>query len=299
MIGRALNPDPSGPDFETHSLQAEGLTRSYLLRIPPGIDPNRPAPLVLVLHGGGGNAGQVCRRDAGVSALADEQGFIVACPQGVESNWNDGRRIDDYQAMRADIDDVGFLQAVVADIQRQAEVDRQRVYATGMSNGGMMTLRLACDAAGTFAAAAAVIANLPAELDCRPSRPMPVLMMNGTKDPLMPWDGGQVHFFRRQLGLVLSTEATLAFWSQADECSQSAQTSELPDIDPADGTRVSMTHYTDCAAGSEAVLYTVEGGGHTLPGGDQYLPAFLVGRVSRDLDGAMTIWQFLAGHRLP
>jgi polyhydroxybutyrate depolymerase len=168
-----------------------------------------------------------------------------------------------------------------------------------LSNGGMMTLRLACQAGDTFAAAAAVIANLPADLDCLPRRPIPVLLMNGTADPLMPWDGGQVHFLRRHLGAVLSTEATAAFWAGADGCDTYPDVLALPDLDPSDGTTVERRTYRDCGGGTSVVLLAVQGGGHTLPGGDQYAPAWLVGKVSRDLDGASAIWDFLSAYTNP
>lgn len=283
---------PADPPYTRHSLQFGGIQRSYDLWIPPSVASSGPAPLVLVLHGGGGNPAQACRMPGGVADEAEGKAFIVACPAGVDGHWNDGRRSDNDQAHRQNIDDVGFLKAVVQDVASQAPVDRRRVYVTGLSNGGMMTLRLACEADDTFAAFAAVIANLPADLDCRPTRPIPILLMNGTEDPLVPWSGGQVHFLRRGLGLVLSTESTFAFWVRADGCVGAPLHLELPDADPGDGTRVQKTLYSQCNRGVQVLLYTVEGGGHTMPDGSQYLPSFIVGRVSHDLDGAQAIWDF-------
>ncbi len=288
-----------GPPFELRVLTVNGLERSYYLWVPPSLDTGAPAPLVLVLHGGGGNPGNVCQTTGGVAALAEEEGFIVACPAGVDGHWNDGRQIDLYRAHRESIDDVAFLKALVDAVAEEVAVDRNRVYVTGLSNGGMMTLRMACEASDTFAAAAAVIANLPSDLTCLPARPVPVMIMNGTQDPLMPWDGGQVHFWRRQLGAVRSTEATAAFWASADGCDPTPDVVDLPDSDPSDNTTIERRTYLGCDSAASVVLIAVRGGGHTLPGGEQYLPSWLVGRVSHDLDGALAIWDFLASFSLP
>lgn len=292
-LAPARTPVPDVP-FVERRLSFDGAQRRYDLWVPDSLDSTRPAPLVLVLHGGGGNPEQVCRMRGGIPALADAEGFIVACPAGVDGHWNDGRAIETYRAQRENVDDVGFLKAVVDDVAAAAPVDRKRVYVTGLSNGGMMTLRLACEAGDTFAAFGAVIANLPSGLDCHPAQPVPVLLMNGTDDPLMPWNGGQVHFLRRQLGPVLSAEATFALFAAADGCEGDPHTIAEPDSDPSDGTTVEQHVATGCVDGAAVELIAVQGGGHTLPGGDQYAPAFLVGRVSRDLDGAGAIWDFLS-----
>lgn len=175
-------------------------------------------------------------------------------------------------------------------------VDPERIYVTGASNGGMMTQRLACEATGAFAAAAAVISSMPAALDCRPSRPFPMLFINGTDDPLMPYQGGQVHFYRRQLGEVLSTPETVAFWAANNGCNPTPE-SVLLDLDPDDGTWIALDSYSGCQAGAQVLLYTVNGGGHTWPGGSQYLPEFVVGKVSNDMESNQAIWGFFAAHR--
>ena len=176
-------------------------------------------------------------------------------------------------------------------------VDPARVYVTGASNGGMMTQRLACEASGVFAAAAVVIASQPANLDCRPDRPISILFMSGTDDPMMPFEGGEVHFYRQELGEVLSTQDSVSFWGNANGCDPTPESELLPDRDPADGTRIRLDAYSDCDDGVRVLLYTVKGGGHSWPGGSQYLPRFVIGRVSRDLHANETIWGFFEAAR--
>ena len=110
-------------------------------------------------------------------------------------------------------------------------------------------------------------------------------------DPLVPFDGGQVHFFRRELGEVISTPDTVAFWVAANGCDPTARTEQLPDLDSGDGTRIQLDTYSRCDDDVSVVLYTVEGGGHTLPGGTLYILRFVIGRVSRDLHAGEAIWQ--------
>jgi polyhydroxybutyrate depolymerase len=155
-----------------------------------------------------------------------------------------------------------------------------------------MSLRMACEAPHIFAAAAPVIASLPVNLVCIPSQPISILIMNGTEDPLVPWDGGEVHFLRTELGLAWSTHEMVAFWVEANGCDSPPHVEQLPDLDPDDGTRVTREVYSDCDADTKVVFYTVEGGGHTWPGGLQYAPEFFVGRISHDLHAGEAIWRF-------
>jgi len=286
-----------GPEVPLLSgtLAWDGLSRSYYLLVPASYDSGQPAPLVLALHGGGGDADRMCRLPAGINELAEAEGFLVACPQGVEQHWNDGRTTDRYRAHRESIDDVGFLLALIDELAADYAVDSDRVYATGMSNGGMMSYRLACEASDRLAGVAAVIANLPVDLDCAPSSPIPVLIMNGTEDPLMPHHGGQVSFFRQELGGVLSTEQTAHFWAQANGCDGAPPSVLLPEQAPNDGTRIRRQIYTDCDPGGRLLVYLVEGGGHTWPGGSQYAGRNVIGRVSREGHAGQAIWAFFEG----
>ncbi|MCW5773075.1 MAG: hypothetical protein KIT16_15645, partial [Rhodospirillaceae bacterium] len=150
------------------------------------------------------------------------------------------------------------------------------------------------DAADLFAAIAPVAATMPADLGprCAPARPIAVLAINGTADPLVPYQGGQVRVFFRNRGAIWSTDRTLAFWARHDRCGSAAPPRVLPDRDPGDGTRIIETRWMGCAA--PVHLLRIEGGGHTWPGRAQYLPERWVGKVNRDIDATEAIWRFFA-----
>ncbi len=270
----------------------DGLERTYYLLIPSSYDPATPAPLVLMLHGGGGNGRQVCRMKGGIAELAETERFLVLCPEGIDAHWNASRAEAPYQPRQEQIDDVGFLLRLLDHIASQYNVDENRFFVTGVSNGGMMTFQLACEAADRFAAAAPVIGSMAEGLDCRPARPLSLLVMNGTEDPLVPWEGGSVRLGERELGRVLPVEASVTFWVEANGCDPDPGRAWLPDKDPEDGSRVERVTYTGCREGTQVVLYRVEGGGHTWPGGSQYAPQSLIGTVNRDLHAGEVIWAF-------
>lgn len=261
-------------DPGTHAgrLSVAGIERTYLLHVPPPYDPSRPVALVLALHGGHGNAAKM-EQFTGLSALADREGFLVAYPEAVEGNWNDGRGIEDYRSQREGIDDVAFLTALIHDLTQTWSVAMSRVYITGVSNGAMMSLHMACEAAGEISAAAAVVGSLPEDLApaCRPSRPIPILMINGTDDPLVPWEGGYVHFRKRKLGRVLSVPAAVEFWRAANGCTGAPEVTEIPDRFD-DGTHVLRSIYTDCRNRARVTFYEIRGGGHNSPGASRRPP---------------------------
>jgi polyhydroxybutyrate depolymerase len=251
--------------------------------------------LVLALHGGGGtDARMVQLTGGGFNTLADRDGFLVAYPDGLEKHWNDGRAGVSWRAHRDGVDDVGFLAALIARLAGEWPVDARRVYVTGASNGGMMAIRLGCELADKIAAIAPVIGAMPAALAprCAPSAPLSVLFMNGVQDPLVPWQGGEVRLGRKNFGTVLSVAESVKFWATHNRCAVAPVVTDQPDRDPRDGTRVRREFYESCRDGTEVVLYAIEGGGHTWPGGYQYRPERVIGKGSRDIDGAEAIWNF-------
>lgn len=295
--GCAAAPGPED-GLALERIVVDGVERSYYLHVPPGLDTDTAPPLLLALHGGGRGDGRTVAKHVGFNALADRHGFVVAYPNGIDGRWNDGRGVTYRGEFEEDIDDVGFIAALIDRLVGRRGVDPDRVYVTGLSNGGMMTLRLGCEIAPRLAAIAAVIASMPRNIvdGCEPAGPLPVLVMNGTEDPLVPWEGGQVRFLRRTMGEVLSTNDTVRFWARHNGCDPTPERRSLPDRDTDDGSTVTVATWCADRPAREVMLYRIEGGGHTLPGSD--IPDWprLVGRKNGDIDGAAVIRDFLARH---
>lgn len=276
-----------------HTLRVDGLERSYLVHVPPG-GAGVAHPLLLVFHGGGGTARSM-PRFTHLDGIADREGLIVVYPQGVDRHWNDGR-----DSIRNKVDDVGFVRALLDAVERDHAVDRSRVYATGISNGAIFVERVACELSGRIAGIAAVAGTLARDYQprCRPARPVAVLQFDGTADPVMPYGGGKVADFggHGEGGVVLSVDATTAFWARVDACASSTGAEPLPLRAAFDRTRVSRRDWTQCRGGSAVALYTIRDGGHTWPGGPQYLPRFVVGRASRQVDASEAMVRFFLEH---
>jgi len=279
----------SNPGTSTKTILVGNLTRSYLIHTPSSLDKTKPVPLVLVFHGGESQP-QLMERYTRFSDLADRERFIAVYPEGVNKHWNDGR------PNAPNVNDVGFTVALIQDVERTFNIDTNRIYATGISNGGIFSQRLGCELSGTIAAIASVAASMPETLAtrCKPSTPISVLMIHGTDDPLIPYHGGLLS--RTILGgSVLSVPDTIRFWATHNKCSPTPQTIDMADRDPEDGTRTRAESYRQCTRGVRVELDTVEGGGHTWPGGSQYLPQRLIGRATKDFDGTELIWDFFKG----
>jgi polyhydroxybutyrate depolymerase len=288
------------------SIIVGGLKRTYLLHVPPARDKIKPRPLLIALHGGGGQGKHMRRLTrGGFDRLSDQEGFVVVYPDGIEKHWNDGRNrgATGYRAHQDDIDDVGFIAALIDRLVKEQDIDPRRVYVTGMSNGAMMSYRLAGDLSEKITAVAPVAGNIPGNLypSCSPSRPVPVLAINNVNDPLMPFAGGNVTgpWGRKKLGDVLSTAETVAFWAKHNDCSLSPVVTYEPDRDPQDGTRARKETYWKGINDATVILYAIEGGGHTWPGGYQYFNERIIGKTSRDMDASEVIWGFFKKHKAP
>lgn len=277
------------------SLTVDGLIRTYTVHIPVMYDESTPAPLIIALHGGGGSAEKMANL-TNFNALSDTEGFIVVYPNGVENHWNDGREVQNYRAHREDVDDVKFIAALIDHVSEALFIDETRIYVTGISNGAMMSCRLACELSEKIAAIAMVAGAMPEALSvhCSPF-PVPVLIMNGTDDPLVTWEGGEIRVGRQSLGVILSVHDTVMYWVTVNKCSSSPEITWLPDTKE-DGCTVRREVYGKGKNGTDVVLYAIEGGGHTWPGGPQYASERLIGRTCYDIDAAEIIWQFFTGY---
>jgi polyhydroxybutyrate depolymerase len=263
-----------------------GLSRTYLVHVPPG----HPTGLVVNLHGGGSNGSQQ-ERLTNFDAIADANGFVVVYPDGIDNNWADGRGASEPD--RRGIDDVGFLAALAGKLQNEYGIDPGHVFATGMSNGGFMSNRLGCDRADVFAAVAPVSGTLGAAVGCNPSRPVAVLEVHGTADPLVPFDGGAMRG-RGGGSDIVSAPAMIERWRSVDGCQGAPAAETLPGT--GDGTVVHRFASTSCAAGTAVVFYQVDDGGHTWPGGPQYLPKAIIGPTTQAFGASDAIGQFFAAH---
>lgn len=268
------------------TFRSGGMDRTYMLHVPAG----DPVGLVLSLHGGGGT-GISQRGLTGFNTVADAHNLLVAYPDGYDKSWADGRGAS--PADRRHIDDVAFLVGLVNKLQNDYGIAPGHVFVTGMSNGGFMTNRLACDRADLFAAVAPVAGTLGVGVACNPSQPVSVWEAHGTADPLVPFRGGVVRG-RGGVSHSISVDSMVAKWRAADGCRGEPGMEALPDV--RDGTVVHRYESTGCAANSEVVFYMIDRGGHTWPGGKQYLPAAVIGPTTRALDGSEAIAQFFLAH---
>jgi polyhydroxybutyrate depolymerase len=286
------------------TLEHEGITRYWDYYTPAGLGDN--PPMLILLHGGTGsnksNAGE--HINSTWITRADQEKFVLVLPNGTDAttglsgsdgdfNWNDCRV--GAGGAETTADDVGFLSKVIDDMIARESVNPQRVYVAGQSNGGMMSYRMALELSDKVAAIGAVIANVPSPSDCTGtlSRGVSVLIMNGTADPLMPWDGG----IAGQGGLVLSAEPSRDFWISAMNTGLTPSVSrDLPDLDTEDSSTVILETYLGGDDGAEVAFYTVTGGGHIMPSQEftvSELAQVILGPHNRDIEGSKVIWDFL------
>ncbi|RAU91190.1 esterase [Mycobacterium colombiense] len=268
------------------TFRSGGMDRTYMLHVPAG----DPVGLVLSLHGGGGS-GISQRALTGFDTVADAHNLLVVYPDGYDKSWADGRGAS--PADRHHINDVAFLVGLVTKVQHDYGVAPGHVFVTGMSNGGFMSNRLACDRADVFAAVAPVAGTLGVGVACNPSQPVSVWEAHGTADPLVPFKGGAVRG-RGGLSHSISADTMVDKWRSADGCEGDPAMEALPDV--RDGTVVHRYESTGCAANTEVVFYKIDRGGHTWPGGKQYLPTAVIGPTTRALDGSEAIAQFFLAH---
>jgi polyhydroxybutyrate depolymerase len=226
------------------------------------------APTVIVLHGALVSAESTASW-YGFAGAAGRRGFAAVFPRGTNQLWNDGRNA----TLASGADDVGFLRRLARDLVMLGTADPARLYLVGVSNGGMMALRMLCEAPETFAGAGVIIASMPADLGagCRLRRPMPVVMFNGTADPLIPYDGGAVGFSNLQ-GNVWPAERTAAFLARANGC---GLPSKRVVAGSADAIKIVRLDWSPCSSERGVTLYRVEGGGHQVYGHTNFIPTLL------------------------
>ena len=288
--GRAHESLRSGDHVRT--LMMGDRKRSYLVHIPECYDPDKPMPVVLALHGAGMN-GSMMVGFCGLNKTSDAKGFIAVYPSGTGAGpfmtWNAGGLIGKLHEGR--VDDVVFIGALLDELETLVNVDKNRVYACGMSNGGMMCYRLALELSNRIAAIAAVAGTMAID-ESEPERPVPVMHFHGTKDTIVPYGPpfGKVPPMIRLKGV----QETVDIWVKLDGCRKSPGTDTLSK--EGDKTPVTRQVYGGGKNGSEVVLVTIEGGGHTWPG--RQPPVAFLGKAAKNISANELIWDFFQKHPL-
>jgi polyhydroxybutyrate depolymerase len=280
------------PGFEEQVLKIDGRMRTYLVHSPLNRLSSGRLPVVLAFHGGGSNA-EAMMQFSGLNEKADQAGFLAVYPNGTgrykgRYTWNAGNCCAYAQWNR--VDDVSFVKAMLEELDRSYLIDRSRVYATGMSNGGMMAYRLASEMAGSIAAIAPVAGAMATE-ECSPSEPVSVIHFHGREDKFAPFDGG-----RGERSLLpidhYSVEHSIEAWLEANECGPEPLEEDL--LTGESGDRVLKRRYGPGRSCSEIVVYIIENGGHTWPG--RLSPLRMLGRSTLEISANDLMWEFFEKH---
>jgi polyhydroxybutyrate depolymerase len=295
---RTGKPAPTPPPANTlpagetsRTLTHNERERSYLLYVPDTINWSQPVPLVFIFHGGTGNA-ESAKRMSGFNEVADQNGFIVAYPNGTSRlsenkllTWNGGACCG--YAQEENVDDVGFVRAIVTDLQSLAAIDTKRIYATGLSNGGILSQRLACEASDLFAAVAPVAGtlNLPS---CSPADPVSVIEFHGTADEHLPYNGGVGPESLVAVDFA-SVADSVGFWTAFNGCNAEPQMNSFANIE--------HEIWSDCTGAAAVELYTILDGGHAWPGGAGGWPGS--DQPTQTISASQVIWEFFSAHPKP
>ncbi len=279
-----------------HAMEVNGFERSYSVYEPVSRQGDIDKyPLIIALHEGGGSGKALVRMTQGhFNRIADRDGAYVVYPEAIRRYWNEGRNLPLSYAHRNDVDDVEFIRSLIEQLSEKYPIDKARVFVTGMANGGMMAYKLACALPDLITAIAPVNASMPKDIanECAGARGPGLLVMNGTEDPRMPYEGGMITVLDTEQGEVFSTQETINFWLHNNGCPMHSKKNMIPDRDRHDDTTVTVYAYSGCETGARVMLYRVEGGGHTWPGGRQSLKGDEVGRTSKDINACEEIWDF-------
>jgi len=292
-----------GPGDYDFSIMHDGWKRNYMVHVPTNYNENLETPVVINIHGGGGSI-KSALNDVG-NEYSEKYGFIYVIPAGTRSKiisdrlltWNAGKWLSDKGSLESccglasdnDVDDVGFFSKMIEEVKISFNVDEDRIYVTGISNGGMMSHRLGCELEDKIAAIAPV-ASPAVPMDCNPSKPVPVMYIHGTADPCTLYYGGDGGgcFGGVETHYMQPAEDIVNKWKNLNNCSDESETV----YQKGEATCIS---YNNCGSISEVEFCTIQGGGHTFPSGAQYFPVTKVGPVSYDMSFDQ-IWEFFQKH---
>ena len=290
-------------------ISVDAIQRTYDYYIPSGLG-SQAVPLVILLHGGLGNADAITGENGSTAPfkiwmdVAEHEKLILVFPEGLmgpngETGWNDCRG---DTATTPPSDDVSYIDDLIQKFRSSFIIDPDRIYVSGISNGGFMSLRLALELSDQIVAAAVISAGMPAISQCADAvLPISILFMNGTADPLVPYLGGTIGNPADVRGSVQSTSNSVLYWTVFNQTLQVAPIFNFPNIDIADNSTVQRYRYFDTPVQTEVVLYKINGGGHAGPSIlEQYTPMaeLLVGQQNHDIEMAYEVWDFFSDKRL-
>ncbi len=307
--------------------------RTFMVRLPKGYDSSKKYPVVVLLHGMNQDPDDM-ERLTRFDEIADANGIIAVYPRALHGRWNVGvyaevrqpvmgprrrgygggypggypggggypngggqqnpNRPPDDERRVPPADDVAFIGQMLDAIPLKFSVDAAHIYAVGLSEGGFMSMRLGCNLGDRFAAVATVGATMPKTMTCLPPRPVPVVMVNGTSDPVVPYGGGTEHNLELTM---LSAEDSAKAWARIDRCAEKPEKSKLPEKSKG-GMETKVDTYNGCHDNAQVALYSVKGAGNTWPGGEQYEAENAIGKTSSDLAANEVIWKFLDTKKL-
>jgi polyhydroxybutyrate depolymerase len=324
---------PSPAQETREKIDVDDVSRNYVVHLPKGYDQQQHYPLVILLHGQNQDADDMERLTL-FNQTADKDGIIAVYPNAASGQWNIGVRPEQQSEAtprrglgrrggggwpgggggypgggqgggqnpepttrnRPELpDDVAFLNQMLDQIALKYSVDSHRIYATGLGDGGFMALHAGCSMADRIAAVATVGADLPKTMICLPSRAVPAVFIDGTEDPIVPYNGGNYKAGRFH---VLSADDTAKTWARFDHCQEKPAQSKVPPAKKGDKEIKTYT-YSGCQDNAQVVLYSVKDGGNTWPGGQQYMTEKEVGKTSDALNADETIWSFLGSRKTP
>ena len=278
-----------------YDFEHDNLTRTYWLHVPEDYDQTDTYPLVVVLHGRN-ITGRDMIRITRMNDFADEYGFIVLYPDGIDRQWNYLRGFEWFAS--PEHDDTDFILTLIESLQDEYSIDANQLYVTGFSNGGFMTQRLACDAHDTFVAAAVVGAGGYTGLDvlCQDAAPIPILLMHGTHDAVVPWTGTSIPAGDTAIWVSAPLTETVGFWGVHLNCAPEFEQTEVPKTEEDQPTSVLIGELADCDDNTRLMVYSINGGGHNWPGVTNAIPNEIGGNVNTDIHASEEIWKFFSQH---
>jgi polyhydroxybutyrate depolymerase len=292
VIAALIGAETLNPGDHNRKLTVDGRERNFLVHIPPKYDPKKPTPVILAFHGGGANASNMVAF-SNLNDKSDKSGFIVVYPNGSGRqekilSFNGGNCC--AYAMNNKIDDVEFTRRILDNLAKSANIDPKRIYATGISNGGIMCYLLASELSERIAAIAPVGGPMGTS-NCNPKRPVSVIHFHGTDDEFAPFKGGKGKGFTGTE--FYSVDHSIQAWIKANGCNKAPSILNIPD-NSKDGTTITRKTFGSGKDNSEVVLIEIQGGGHTWPGQEPRLKS--LGKSTKNISANDLMWEFFQKH---